>query len=293
GLAGMTETQAVIIDTQRGGPSTGLPTKHEQSDLLAALFGTHGEIPRIVLAPATAEECFYVMIDAFNLAEHYQCPVIVLTDLALSLAKQTVEPFDFDKIKINRGKLAAEEQLVHTQSGNSFKRYEYTEDSISPRVFPGQKGGVHHVDGVEHNEFGRPFEGSDNRIRMMDKRMTKLNQFDFSNAITYSGAEYPDLLIVGFGSTIGAIDETMARLALEGHKIGHAHIRVLAPFPTLQLQHYINLSNKVVVIENNATAQLNNLMKFFGVQGTFESQLKYNGEPYLSKEVYSCCKELL
>ena len=108
GLAGMTETPVVIIDTQRGGPSTGLPTKQEQSDLLAMLYSTHGEIPKIVIAPSTVEECFYDTIEAFNLAEQYQCPVIILTDLALSLGKQTVEPLDYDRIQIDRGKLITE-----------------------------------------------------------------------------------------------------------------------------------------------------------------------------------------
>lgn len=109
GLAGMTETPLVIVDTQRGGPSTGLPTKQEQSDLMAMIYGTHGEIPKIVIAPSTVQEAFYDMAEAFNLAEEYQCPVIVLSDLQLSLGKQTVEPLEYDKIEIRRGKLVTEE----------------------------------------------------------------------------------------------------------------------------------------------------------------------------------------
>ncbi|HZG70010.1 MAG TPA: 2-oxoacid:acceptor oxidoreductase subunit alpha, partial [Chondromyces sp.] len=105
GLAGMTETPLVIVDTQRGGPSTGLPTKQEQSDLMQMIYGTHGEIPKVVLAPSTAEEAFYDTVEAFNLAEEYQCPVIILSDLQLSLGKQTVEPFDYSKVQIRRGKL--------------------------------------------------------------------------------------------------------------------------------------------------------------------------------------------
>src|SRR5690606_5914165 len=100
----------VIVDTQRGGPSTGLPTKQEQSDLLAMLYSTHGEIPKIVIAPSTVEECFYDTIEAFNLADQYQCPVIILSDLALSLYKQTVEPLDYDRIHIDRGKLVTDEE---------------------------------------------------------------------------------------------------------------------------------------------------------------------------------------
>ena len=105
----MTETPLVIVDTQRGGPSTGLPTKQEQSDLMAMIYGTHGEIPKIVIAPSTVQEAFYDTAEAFNLAEEYQCPVIVLSDLQLSLGKQTVEPLDYSKVEIRRGNLVTGE----------------------------------------------------------------------------------------------------------------------------------------------------------------------------------------
>jgi 2-oxoglutarate/2-oxoacid ferredoxin oxidoreductase subunit alpha len=293
GLAGMTETPVVIMDTQRGGPSTGLPTKHEHSDFLAALFGTHGEIPKIVLAPATAEECFYMTVDAFNYAEQYQCPVIVMTDLALSMADQSVEPFDYDRIKIDRGKLATEEELAAVAQGELFKRYKFTEDGISPRVFPGQKGGIHHVTGVEHNEVGRPSEDATNRTKMMDKRLGKLKGVKFPNAVSYSGPEQADLLIIGIGSTIGVIDEAVERLTAEGKQVAHAHVRVLSPFPTEELQNYVNNAKQVLVVENNATGQLKHLMQMFGVKGEFKSLLKYDGNPYLPYEVYNHCKELV
>ncbi len=138
GLAGITETPIVIVDTQRGGPSTGLPTKQEQSDLMAMIYGTHGEIPKVVIAPSTVQEAFYDMVEAFNIAEEYQCPVIVLTDLQLSLGKQTVEPLEYDKIEIRRGKLVTGE-LPEIPDKGCFKRYEVTEDGVSPRVLPGMK----------------------------------------------------------------------------------------------------------------------------------------------------------
>ncbi|WP_018130732.1 2-oxoacid:acceptor oxidoreductase subunit alpha [Effusibacillus pohliae] len=292
GLAGMTETPVVIIDTQRGGPSTGMPTKHEQSDMYAVLFGTHGEIPKIVLAPATAEECFYMTIDAFNYAEKYQTPVILITDLALSLAKQTVEPLDYDRITINRGKLATEEQLAAIEPGKLFKRYAFTEDNISPRVFPGQKGGIHHVTGVEHTEVGRPTEDAAIRTKMMNKRLNKVRG-EFPNSVSYTGAENPDLLVIGVGSTIGVIDEALERLTAEGKSVAHAHVRVLSPFPTETLQKYVDRAKKVLVVENNATGQLKHLMQFFDIKGEFLSQLKYDGNPYLPSEIYAHCKELI
>ncbi|MGI6126406.1 MAG: 2-oxoacid:acceptor oxidoreductase subunit alpha, partial [Planifilum sp.] len=235
GLSGMTETPAVIVNTQRGGPSTGLPTKQEQSDITAMIYSTHGEIPKIVIAPSTAEECFYDTIQAFNLAEKYQCPVIILSDLALSLGKQTVEPLDYDRIQIDRGRLISdEEELPPLPENTLFKRYQFTEDGISPRVLPGKKNGLHHVTGVEHDETGRPSENPVNRKKMMDKRLSKLaNGIEFENPVFIDAAhEEADLLIVGIGSTRGTIQEAMERLTEDGIRVNHIHIRQVLPFPT-------------------------------------------------------------
>jgi 2-oxoglutarate/2-oxoacid ferredoxin oxidoreductase subunit alpha len=294
GLSGMTETPVVIIDTQRGGPSTGLPTKNEQSDMYAVLFGTHGEIPKIVVAPSTAEECFYMTADAFNYAEKYQCPVILITDLALSLANQTVEPLDYNKVTIERGKIATEEQLAQVAPGQLFKRYEFTEDGISPRVFPGMKGGLHHVTGVEHNETGRPDENAANRVKMMDKRLSKLQGIELPNSVTYNGPEDPEVLVIGIGSTVGVIDEALERFQAEGLKVAHAHVKVLSPFPTATLSKYVSKAKKVVVVENNATGQLLHLMKFFGVNhDAMTSFLRYDGNPFLPIQVYDHVKGLI
>ncbi|MBX6353360.1 MAG: 2-oxoacid:acceptor oxidoreductase subunit alpha [Thermoflavifilum sp.] len=295
GLSGMTETPVVIVDTQRGGPSTGLPTKQEQSDLLAALFGNHGEIPKIVLNPATTEDCFTVMADAFNYAEQYQCPVIVMTDLALSLSKQTTDPLSLDSIRIDRGLLATPEQLAQTPPGKDFKRYEMTETGISPRVFPGAKGGIHHVTGVEHMETGRPNENSPNRKVMMEKRMRKLKGVELPNSVIRSGDEAPELAIVGIGSNIGPIEETMERLRAEGHRVSHVHVKALLPFPRQALLAALAGARKVLVVENNATAQLRHLMSFFDAnpEGEVHSLLKYNGQPFLPSEIYDACKELI
>ena len=138
GLSGMTETPLVIVNTQRGGPSTGLPTKQEQSDLMQMIYGTHGDIPKIVIAPTSASDAFYLTIEAFNLAEEYQCPVILLSDLQLSLGKQTVESLDYDKIEIRRGALI-EEDMETPEDKAYFKRYALTDSGISPRVLPGTK----------------------------------------------------------------------------------------------------------------------------------------------------------
>ncbi|MFF2482572.1 2-oxoacid:acceptor oxidoreductase subunit alpha [Paenibacillus sp. NPDC058071] len=293
GLAGMTETPLVIINTQRGGPSTGLPTKQEQSDLNAMIYGTHGEIPKIVIAPASIEDCFYDMIEAFNLAEQYQVPVIVMTDLQLSLGKQSCEQFDLNKIAIDRGKLVTE--APELEQHQLFKRYEWTEDGISPRVLPGVKHGIHHVTGVEHDETGRPSENADNRRRMMDKRLNKLDGLQVRDALRIDAPhDAPDLLVIGMGSTGGTIDQARAWLSDDSIKTNHITIRQIHPFPTEQLFPYLRAAKQVVVLENNATAQLAGQIKMnAGFADKIHSQLKYDGNPFLPSEVYKACKELV
>ncbi|KEK25672.1 2-oxoacid:acceptor oxidoreductase subunit alpha [Bacillus gaemokensis] len=293
GLAGITETPLVIVDTQRGGPSTGLPTKQEQSDLMAMIYGTHGEIPKIVMAPSTVEEAFYDIVEAFNLAEEYQVPVIFLTDLQLSLGKQTVEPLKLDKVEIRRGKLDLQVELPERENKAYFKRYEVTEDGVSPRVIPGMKNGIHHVTGVEHDETGKPSESALNRKEQMDKRFRKMENMKFNTPV-YQNAKHDDadVLLVGFNSTRGAIEEAMERLGQEGLKVNHAHIRLIHPFPTDEILPLVKNAKRVVVVENNATGQLANIMKMnLGNGEKISSLLKYDGNPFLPKEIYNECKK--
>jgi 2-oxoglutarate ferredoxin oxidoreductase subunit alpha len=297
GLAGMTETPAVIVNTQRGGPSTGLPTKQEQSDLLAMMFSTHGEIPKIIIAPSTVEECFYDTVEAFNLAEEYQCPVILLMDLALALGKQTVEPLDYDRIEIRRGKLVADdEELPPLGDSELFPRYEFTEDGISRRVLPGKKNGLHHVTGVEHDQTGRPSENPVNRKKMMEKRLRKLaNGINFRNPVHINAKhQEADLLLVGFNSTRGTIEEAMERLEKDGIKVNHAHIRQILPFPTDLVKEQMLKAKKVVVVENNATGQLAKIIKMHvGMADKITQINKFDGNPFLPSEIYNQCKEML
>lgn len=294
GLSGITEQPLVIVDTQRGGPSTGLPTKQEQSDLMAMIYGTHGEIPKVVMAPSTVQEAFYDIIEAFNIAEEYQVPVIFLTDLQLSLGKQTVEPLEYDKIEIRRGKLQAGE-LQEVENKEYFKRYEVTDDGVSPRVIPGMKNGIHHVTGVEHEETGKPSESPVNRNAQMDKRLRKLNNLTFNTPVHVNAThEEADLLLVGFNSTRGSIEEAMGRLENDGIKVNHAHVRLIHPFPTEELLPLVKAAKKVVVVENNATGQLANIIKMnVGYGEKISSLLKYDGNPFLPKEIHNRSKELL
>lgn len=292
GLAGITEIPVVVVDVQRGGPSTGLPTKNEQSDLNAAIYGTHGEIPKIVIAPNSVEDAFYDTVQAFNYADLYQCPVIIITDLALGMGKQTVEPLEYDQIKIDRGKLLSDEELSENAL---FKRYMLTDDGISPRVIPGQKYGIHHVTGVEHSETGRPSEDPLNRKKMMEKRINKIKNINFDKAIiSESPHEDADVLVVGIGSTQGTITEAIKRLEKDGLKVNQAHIRLVLPFPQEEMKALMSKAAKVVVVENNITGQLANIIKLnVGMPEKVESLLKYDGNPFLPSDIYNGIKGLI
>ncbi|TKI71684.1 2-oxoacid:acceptor oxidoreductase subunit alpha [Lysinibacillus mangiferihumi] len=293
GLSGMTEQPLVVIDTQRGGPSTGLPTKQEQSDLMAMLYGTHGEIPKVVIAPSTMEEAFFDTIQAFNIAEELQLPVILMTDLQLSLGKQTVEPFDYNKIEIRRGKIVTDD-IEASADKAYFKRYEDTEDGISPRVLPGHLNGIHHVTGVEHDETGKPSEATGNRRAQMDKRFRKLEALKFDTPVYKNTPhEEADVLLVGFNSTRGAIEEVQERLNAQGMKVNHAHIRLIHPFPSAEMAPLVAKAKKVIVVENNYTGQLANIMKMnIGGHDKIEMITKYNGTPFLPGELENRVKEL-
>lgn len=295
GFSGMTETPVVIIDTQRGGPSTGLPTKNEQSDVNFAVYGSHGEIPRIVLAPGTAEECFYDTVAAFNYADQYQCPVILLTDLALSLALQTVEPFDYSKVTIDRGKIVTDDDVSnHLDEEGFFKRYVDTEDGISPRTLPGQPDGIHYVTGVEHNEIGRPVENPENRVKMMMKRMRKLNGVELPNSVITEEVDDAEWLIVGFGSTIGCIREAREQLQTENIITSQAQFRVLAPFPKKTVEPLIARYKHILVVENNATGQLASLIKqHVNHKDNIYSLTKFDGNPFTPAEIANHVKEMI
>ncbi|NBK47149.1 2-oxoacid:acceptor oxidoreductase subunit alpha [Staphylococcus delphini] len=295
GLSGMTETPFVVVNTQRGGPSTGLPTKQEQSDLMQMIYGTHGDIPKIVLAPTDAEDAFYLTVEAFNLAEEYQCPVILLSDLQLSLGKQTVKALDHSKIEIRRGATITEDIERDEDDKDYFKRYAVTESGVSPRPIPGVKGGIHHVTGVEHNEEGKPSEAAENRQNQMDKRMRKTEKLVIPKPVEGTAThDDADILYLGFISTKGAIQEGASRLEQQGHRINHLQIRQLHPFPTEVIQDAVDKAEKVVVVEHNYQGQLANIIKMnVNLGDKLVKQTKYDGTPFLPHEIEDKGLEIL
>lgn len=292
GLSGAVEIPLVIIDTQRGGPSSGLATKMEQSDLTAMLGGTHGEIPRIVISPSTVQEAMYDIGTAFNLAEKYQCPVFIAADLVLSTSKQSAEILDPMRIDMDRGKRVTDKEL--TALGKAvFDRFAFTDDHISPRTIPGQKYGTHHATGIEHGQTGHPTEDHENRKKMMTKRMKKIEAVTLGEDIKAEG-NGEDLLIIGFGSTYGAIQEACEEFNKEGIKAGLAHIRLLHPFPADQLEGMINKARQVIVVENNFTGQLADVIKqHIPDHSKIQKLTKFDGRPFAPSDIRKFCKELV
>jgi len=304
GLAAITETPLVIVDVQRGGPSSGLPTKHEQSDLLAMLHGTHGDAPRIVLAPGDVAEAFHDTVLAFNLADRLHTPVIVASDLSLGLWKQTLEEADVDieRVEIDRGPSVSDAELAALGPGG-FSRYAWVPGGVSPRSLPGQKYGQFQAAGVEHNPKGNVTEDSANRVRMMRKRAMKFADVEDLGVpgLVYEGPDEPELVLVAYGSTSRSVLEGAEILRAEGVTVGTVRLRVLAPFPIASLADILGPARVALFVENNFGAQLAGLVRFHGLEGRLaargrceiRSLLKFDGFQFYSAEVAAGARETL
>ncbi|OGD19861.1 MAG: hypothetical protein A2W03_08215 [Candidatus Aminicenantes bacterium RBG_16_63_16] len=258
-LAGMAETPVVIAHVQRLGPATGVPTKTQQGDVLQWIFGSHGEFPRIVLAPGTVGECFDLTVLAFNLAEKYQCPVIVLTELDMGQNYRTSKAFNPAGVRIDRGKLLGRDDLLQA---HDYRRYEFTADGVSPRALPSFKGGVHIAESLEHDEHGYRDENDANRIRMMEKRMRKLDRAgrDLAPPRLW-GERKAEAGFISFGSTLGAILEARDKLREKNIRSNFLQLRTLWPFPAAAVEKFLEGCEKVFIVENNYSGQLATLIK--------------------------------
>ncbi|HLW60482.1 MAG TPA: 2-oxoacid:acceptor oxidoreductase subunit alpha [bacterium] len=284
GLAGMAEIPAVIIAAQRPGPSAGMPTRHEQGDLLHMVYASHGEFPRIVLAPGSLEECFLDTALAFNLAERYQCPVIVATDQDVVLKKRTVRALPLDEVRIDRGARVtdAEAQAL----GPAYRRYALTPSGISPRAIPGQPGALFLSSGDAHDERGT-IDVDDPAVRraMVEKRLRKTRGIWESVAGVRVEGE-GDALVISLGSPCGPIREALARLRADGLSIRFLQVRCLWPFPAHEVGPEIARARKIAVIEHNATGQLATLIAAHaGGHGKLWPVRKYDGLPFSPGEV--------
>lgn len=297
GLASMAEIPVVIVDTQRAGPSTGMPTKQEQSDLMAMINGGHGEGPRVVLAPSSLEETFEDGWQAFNIADALQTPVLIATDLSLALWSQSIDRSKLDgpRVAIDRGPLITADDLK-AMADRPFFRYEVTADGVSPRALPGTEYGQHLATGVEHHPNGKVSEDPTNRTHMMQKRMTKMKQLHaMRQGVKWEGPADADLVLLAIGSTVGAIREARGVLEQEGHRVAISWLRTLSPFPAEEFQRAFRAAKRILVVEQNATGQVALLMRAAGVydDDRCRSLLKYDGVQFFPSEVVEAARPLL
>jgi 2-oxoglutarate ferredoxin oxidoreductase subunit alpha len=291
GYAGMNEVPVVVTLYSRGGPSTGLPTRHEQGDLRFALHAGHGEFPRLVLASGDHAEVFYDTIRAFNYSERYQTPVIHLVDKALANSDSTIPMLDINKVKIERG--AFLRQISGAVNGE-FKRFQHTPTGVSPRAPLGSKGGVNWYTGDEHDELGHISEDPINRNYMMEKRMGKLDLADkeipIAERVNFFGPEEADLTVLSWGSTKGAILDAMDWLNEDGIIVNFIQIRLINPFPTEYVARLLSKARKIVGVEMNYSGQLVGVTREKTCIPIEQLVVKYNGRPMSSEEVYDALR---
>ncbi len=254
----MTETPAVILDAQRGGPATGLPTKTEQSDLHAAVFGGPGDSPRIVIAPTNVSECYHHTLKSFQLAEKYQTPVIVLTDFFLdNRVENIIEPEASEAEKAN-GNIVPDDSTKY-----NYERFSNTDSGISPRSVPGMEGFVFTATGLEHTTSGTPSYESENHKIMCAKRERKINRGleDLPTPIEYFNEEQtPDVGVIGWGSTFGSVLEAVDIVRRNGIKAQALKIISIYPYHEAEIRTFMSKCKDVLIPELNHSGQLANLI---------------------------------
>ena len=290
GHATMTEIPVVVVDVQRGGPSTGLPTKVSQGDLRISVFGAHDDAPRIVVAPVSVEDNFYQIINAFNLAEKYQTPVIFLSDQDMSVRVQTIPPFDLSRVHL-------EPRLVWNPNENGhgeFQRYAQTASGISPMSLPGMKGGQYVAEGLEHAPDGSPEYTPETHVENMQKRAKKIysaaEEVEKWHMYETFGDEDAPIGIVGWGSTIGPVREAVDHARAEGMKVAVFYTKMIFPLPTRLISQFMEKRETIIVPEMNFTGQFARM-----IQAEFWREVvsvrKYGGVPFSMHEIYDKIKQ--
>lgn len=283
GLASMTEVGIVMIDAQRPGPATGLPTWTGQGDLRFVMHTAQDDVPRIVLAPGDAEECFYMTAEALNIAEEYQLPVILLTDKLLGESDATFLPFDEKRISIRRGAFAPRNSL---SAQKPFARYRNTASGISPRILPGTPNGMFIANSDEHNVNGLVDETSEVRRMQHEKRLRKVRTFagKLPRQKLY-GPTDAAVTFVGWGSTKGSVLDALDTINQGKRKANFLHITQLAPFPARSVQKQLQRSRRIVAVEGNATGQFAGLLREQTGIAVHAKLLKYDGRPFYPSEI--------
>jgi 2-oxoglutarate ferredoxin oxidoreductase subunit alpha len=300
GMAAMIETPVVVIDVQRAGPSTGVPTKTEQGDLWQMLGAGHGDYPRVIATPTDIVDCFKLMPEIFNVVDKFQCPGIVLTDLLLSEGHQSADPKDLDfNVPIDRG------ELITSANGNgangkngTYKRYLFTESGISPRAVPGLPGYTHTVATDEHQEDGvlisDEFTNPIKRREMMEKRQRKMAGIEAAiKPPELVGPRDADVTLIGWGSTQGVIEEAIELLADQGIAANQLQIRWMVPLHGEAILDQLRGARHTIIVENNYSGQFARYLRSetsFVPDGHIR---KYDGEPFMPHHIVESVKEQL
>ena len=288
GYAGINEIPVVLTLYQRGGPSTGLPTRNSQADLLFALNAGHGDFPRIVISSGDAEEAIFDAVKAFNYAERYQMPVIHIMDKVLANSFYVIDKVDSSKIKIQRW-------ILPTSDTDEYLRFKFTETGISPMGFFGKQ--IFWLTGDEHNELGHITEDPETRDAMMEKRMKKLEiaskEIPLEDKLLVFGDKGAEIAIVSWGSNKGPILDAMEKLKAEGIKTRFVYLRLFSPFPSKEVAEALKGAKIIIDIENNYSAQAALVIKEYTGINVNKFILKYNGRHVTEDEVYKSIKDVL
>lgn len=301
GLAGVSESAVVVGVFTRPGPATGLPTWTEQSDLRFVLHAAQGEFPRVVLAPGDRADAFELTWKAFNLADQLQTPVVLLGDSYLSDNRESVPPFDMTAVTVERGKLVTEGDIADSpealDGGGSYLRYKVTDDGVSLRALPGVTGALQVVNSYEHDEYGFGSAGEEaaTRVAQNEKRLRKL---ELARTLVpppaFFGADpaRAEVSVLLFGTTKAPVRQAIEWLARDGVAVAAMQIVTVWPFPTEAVSAFLDASHRTLVIEGNATGQLEGLVRQECLRAVDAHLHRYDGRPISPEQVYDTIKEL-
>jgi len=296
GMAGMIEAPVVVIEVQRGGPSTGIPTKTEQADLNQVFGASQGDYPRVIIAPTDTTDCYYAAVEAHNLAEKYQLPVTIISDLLLSEHPETIEPDALrHDVVIDRGEIVSDWPKAER---GQFKRYEFTRSGVSPRALPGAEGAMYVAATDDHDEEGvvisDVFTTPPVRRKIQEKRMRKMGAALKELAPPrLEGPEDAEVTLIGWGSTTGVIREAVALLAEEGVNANHLQIKYLHPFHSKEVREILSGSKRTICVECNYTGQFARHLRAETGFSVNDLILKYDGEPFEPRHVVEQVQAIL
>jgi 2-oxoglutarate ferredoxin oxidoreductase subunit alpha len=288
GLASIAELPLVILDVQRGGPSTGIPTKPEQSDLFQAAFSAHGDVLRPVLAPTCVADTFDVTVEAFNLAEHYQTPVVILSDQELAQRKETVDVIDTSRFQVVSRRVPTAAEL------EGYSRFRATDSGISPVSHPGMPGGNYLAAGIEHNEHGDPTASGKVHARMNEKRFHKLDPLkQRTDLLPVEGDGDAPLALVGWGSTAGVCREVLRLARAEGLKVKLMAPHLLYPIAEEAWRDFFRSVRAGLFVELSHQGQLYRILRMFvDVPRGVEPMCRSGANPFQPGEVLARLREL-